>query len=241
MCRTAFAIGLFSPLLLFAQPSQAPDHPRWEPPFRGVERPQTIPYRAGKEVERPKLLHRVDPAFSAAPAVSLELIINEKGEVWQARVLGRYPELLIDAALGAVRQWRFARTLVEGIPVPVILTVWMTSGPHAMPADSARCGSEPPRIAPVRVGGNVQASKLLRKVEPVYPPGYSGRGLIILQVTVNEAGEPYEVRALRCPSALKQAVIAAVCQWKYSPTYLNGEPVPVVATVTFEFNLPRER
>jgi len=29
----------------------------------------------------------------------------------------------------------------------------------------------------------------------------------------------------------------AVKQWKYSPTLLNGEPVPVIATVTVIFKL----
>jgi outer membrane biosynthesis protein TonB len=40
---------------------------------------------------------------------------------------------------------------------------------------------------------------------------------------------------------LEQAVLAAVCQWKYSPTYLNGVAAPVIATVTIEFNLLRPR
>jgi hypothetical protein len=236
--RITLVILFLFPSLIWDQWSQLASPPRWEAPFPGVERPQTVPYRAGKEVRRPKLLHRVDPSFSAANVVGLELIINEKGEVWQARVLGDSPTYLIDAALDAVRQWRYTPTLVDGDPVPVILTVLVTFWPRPAPADPARCGSEPPRFEPIYVGGNAQASKLLRRVEPAYPQGYIGGGVIVLLVTVNEAGETYEVRAIRCPSALKQAVLAAVCQWKYSPTYLNGEAVPVVATVAIEFDLP---
>jgi len=36
---------------------------------------------------------------------------------------------------------------------------------------------------------------------------------------------------------LNDAAESAVRQWKYSPTLLNGEPVPVIATVTVIFNL----
>jgi periplasmic protein TonB len=36
---------------------------------------------------------------------------------------------------------------------------------------------------------------------------------------------------------LNEAAIDAVRQWQYSPTLLNGAPVPVLATVTIIFNL----
>jgi len=37
---------------------------------------------------------------------------------------------------------------------------------------------------------------------------------------------------------LDDAAVAAVKQWKYSPTLLNGKPVPVMATVSVKFDLP---
>jgi len=36
---------------------------------------------------------------------------------------------------------------------------------------------------------------------------------------------------------LSDAAIAAVIQWEYSPTMLNGSPVPVIMTVTVNFTL----
>jgi protein TonB len=62
-------------------------------------------------------------------------------------------------------------------------------------------------------------------------------GSVILQVTVNEEGDVVDVRVLRGHPLLNDACIHAVRQWKYSPTLLNGEPVPVSATVTVFFNL----
>jgi TonB family protein len=228
---------LLGVLLLFASffsspPLQSSTKSGWLAPFPGVQRPQTIPYRS-----YPRLLHRVEPVYPAAGTVHFELIINEKGEVWQARVLSS-PSPLVGAALDAVRQWQYVPTIIDGLPVPVITTASVTLGSRA---ESSRCGAEPPRREPLRTGGNVLEQKLLHRVEPVYPQGVSGNGVIILQVTINEQGYVYEARMLRGPSMLEQAVLAAVCQWKYSPTYLNGVAVPVIATVTIEFNLLRPR
>jgi protein TonB len=36
---------------------------------------------------------------------------------------------------------------------------------------------------------------------------------------------------------LDEEAVRAVRQWKYSPTLLNGEPVPVIATVRVIFSL----
>jgi periplasmic protein TonB len=36
---------------------------------------------------------------------------------------------------------------------------------------------------------------------------------------------------------LEQAAIDAVRQWRFTPTLLNGEPMPVVLTVTVTFSL----
>jgi TonB family protein len=97
-----------------------------------------------------------------------------------------------------------------------------------------------PMREPIRVGGNVQETKLIYRAEPVYPEmAKKSRvsGNVILQVTTNEAGEVYEVRVMRGHPLLNDAAIDAVRQWRYSPTLLNGEPVPVIATVTVIFRL----
>jgi protein TonB len=57
--------------------------------------------------------------------VIIEAVISPSGEVQQARTLRSHP-LLDEAALTAVRQWRYTPTLLNGIPVPVIITVTVT-------------------------------------------------------------------------------------------------------------------
>jgi protein TonB len=92
----------------------------------------------------------------------------------------------------------------------------------------------------MRVGGNVQESKILRRVDPVYPE-LAKRArveqMVMLEVNVDEEGNVASVRVMKGHPLLDQAAVDAVKQWKYSPTLLNNEPVPVIATVTVIFKL----
>jgi protein TonB len=93
---------------------------------------------------------------------------------------------------------------------------------------------------PIRVGGNVQASKLLNRVSPIYPKEAKEAGVegtVVLQITVSEAGEVSDIQVVSGHELLRDASVEAVKQWRYSPTLLNGEPVPVIATVTVQFAL----
>ena len=54
-----------------------------------------------------------------------EAVISPTGDVAQARVIRSKP-LLDEAALAAVKQWRYTPTLLGGVPTPVILTVTVT-------------------------------------------------------------------------------------------------------------------
>lgn len=88
--------------------------------------------RPGGNVKPPDRIVNVRPeyppiAISArvAGSVIIEAIIGTDGQVRDARVLRSIP-LLDEAALKAVRQWRYTPTLLNGIPVSVIMTVTVT-------------------------------------------------------------------------------------------------------------------
>ena len=91
--------------------------------------PPTKPVRVGGEIERPTLLHRVNPdypqiAISAKKEgiVILEATVDTDGTVRHVRVLRSEP-LLDDAAVDAVKQWRYAPLRLNGLAQPFILTV----------------------------------------------------------------------------------------------------------------------
>jgi TonB family protein len=95
-------------------------------------------------------------------------------------------------------------------------------------------------LQPLKVGGNVQESKLISRVEPVYPElakraRVSGR--VIMVVTANEEGVVTDVRVTNGHPLLVDAAVSAVKQWRYSPTLLNGAPVPVTFAVTCIFQM----
>jgi len=98
----------------------------------------------------------------------------------------------------------------------------------------------PPPSAPVRVGGNIKQPNKTRDVKPVYPPiAQSARvqGVVIIEATIGPDGRVKEAKVLRSIPLLDQAALDAVKQWQFTPTLLNGVPVPVIMTVTVNFTL----
>ena len=58
-----------------------------------------------------------------------------------------------------------------------------------------------------------------------------------LEATIDERGIVTDARVLRSIPLLDAAALAALKQWRYTPTLLNGVPVRVLMTVTFRFSL----
>jgi protein TonB len=95
-------------------------------------------------------------------------------------------------------------------------------------------------VAPVRVGGNIRQPTQLRRVNPIYPAEAQAarvQGVVILEAVIGVDGRVEDARVLRSIPLLDQAAIDAVQQWEYTPTLLNGAPVPVIMTVTVQFTL----
>ena len=93
---------------------------------------------------------------------------------------------------------------------------------------------------PVRVGGNVTAPTKVHDVQPVYPATARRmrvEGVVVLETVLGATGSVEQVRVLRSVRLLDDAAVAAVRQWRYTPTLLNGVPVPVVMSVTVNFTL----
>jgi periplasmic protein TonB len=91
--------------------------------------PPREPVRAGSVVKEPRKLKHVEavyprPALQARVEgiVVLECTIDVTGHVADVKVLRGDPAL-DQAAVLAVKQWAYAPTLLDGVPVPVIMTV----------------------------------------------------------------------------------------------------------------------
>ena len=62
---------------------------------------------------------------------------------------------------------------------------------------------------------------------------------MIIEATIGVDGRVVNARILRSVPLLDDAALDAVRQWEYTPTLLNGVPVPVIMTVTVQFTLSR--
>lgn len=259
-----------------------------------------VPLRIGGDIKEPRRTTYVAPVYPAIAQqagiqgiVIIEAVIGIDGAVEQARILRPVP-LLDQAALDAVTQWRYAPTLLNGQPVPVVMTVTVSFSlggqekprevnpdPLVMqrpPDDVAQLldtakslyqrglydeaerslqrslavlqaerirnarvitntslpGTSAPS-APVRVGGNIAEPQVLKRVDPVYPSGTTPAAVTIAEIIIGADGRVTEVRILRPQSAdVDGAAVAALRQWMFRPTLLNGVAVPVIMTVTIK-------
>lgn len=95
---------------------------------------------------------------------------------------------------------------------------------------------------PIRVGGNVMAANLVKKVAPAYPADMKAQGLqatVQLETTISKEGVPesFNVIGADVNQSFIEASIEAVKQWRYKPVLLNGQPVEVITVVTINFTL----
>jgi TonB family protein len=108
----------------------------------------------------------------------------------------------------------------------------------AKAAAEAAAARAKPRVAPVRVGGKIKPPTKVKDVKPVYPDMAQSAhvaGTVIVEATIGEDGKVVDAKILRSIPMLDKAALDAVRQWEYTPTLLNGVPVPVVLTVTITF------
>ena len=113
-----------------ATPVPSPNQPR-----AAVSMTPDGALRVGGNVKVPAKVLDVPPVYPAQAAharitgvVILELTIGADGSVVNARVLRSIP-LLDQAALEAARQWKYAPTLLNGVPTPVIMTATVSVAP----------------------------------------------------------------------------------------------------------------
>ena len=95
----------------------------------GAGYPASAPIRVGGNVRVPTRVKHVNPEYPpdaqaarVQGVVICEAIIGTDGRVTDAKVLRSIP-MLDAAALEAVKQWEFEPTYLNGVPVPVIMTV----------------------------------------------------------------------------------------------------------------------
>jgi TonB family protein len=93
-----------------------------------------------------------------------------------------------------------------------------------------RTSAKPPKVKPAQV---------IKKVTPVYPNDARStglRGTVKVAAVILPDGTLNDLVVLSSPNAnLALAALLAVRQWRYSPTYLDGQAVEANLTIDVNF------
>lgn len=93
---------------------------------------------------------------------------------------------------------------------------------------------------PLPVGGNISKPERTVFVAPQYPDDAQANGvqsIVILELTLDRTGGVVAAKPLRGAEAVVPAAMEAARQWRYAPTYVNGEAVSVRFAETVLFVL----
>jgi len=108
---------------------------------------------------------------------------------------------------------------------------------------SAVAPPPPPKAAApkrIRVGGQVEAAKLIFQPKPEYPPLAKMariQGVVRLEAIISKDGAIQDLKVLQGHPLLVKSALEAVQRWRYQPTLLNGEPVEVITEIDVNFTL----
>lgn len=161
------------------------------------------PLRVGGNIREPRKVRHVSPVYpeparaaGISGVVILEATIDPEGVPVGLKILRSIPDL-DQAAINAVRQWRYQPPLLNGVPVAVVMTVTVNFTLRPQPTsqeqleetfqrlrrdladverrlDAERAATGGPSIsatapAGIRVGGAIKAPDKIQHVSPVYP------------------------------------------------------------------------
>ena len=173
-------------------------------------------------------------------------------------------EGLVHSAIVAVRQWAYEPPAAGPITFGVSIAFGPDVAPRVVAHGTSPAGPRgsagqpmslpPPPVAPPadsgplpawaegvrRVDGSFTTPVKLKHVNPAYPPSAQAageRGVVIVDARIDADGRIRFARIVQSVPAFDQAALDAVLQWEFTPTLMDGSPIPVLLTVTIQFTL----
>lgn len=217
------------------------------------------PYMVSQKVADEMLLSKVAPEYpdavknaNTSGQIVIMFTIDKDGRVAEAMAVprdfaGRESRNIDDpklrqAAVAAVKQWRYRPYLHNGDPVEVDTSVVLpfdfqkTGASSQADAGAPRYGE----FGRLLLDTKLVEEKLINKVDPQYPQMARIahiQGDVVLHVLIDKQGHVAKIKAVQGHPILIQASLDAVKQWDYQPFLLNGEPVEVEGAVVVKFRM----
>jgi periplasmic protein TonB len=185
----------------------------------------TVPYASGggpphpRNPARPVGHHPTSCRFCAPPSIPRNIAVHdsppiaEPGEPIGPGIPGVPPGVGIDG----------------GLTPPTVRSQPVSPEAHRTTTSTRRRVSEP-----------VQAAMLIRRVEPLYPQlavQLRREGRVELHAVISTDGSIQSLEVISGDPLLIRSALAAVREWRYRPTILNGQPVEVDTHITVIYTL----
>lgn len=123
------------------------------------------------------------------------------------------------------------------IIVLLLINLWVTSMTEALARQNQ---SDKPRVPKIVMASQFMQDSAIKRKDPEYPPLAKQQaidGPVVVEVTLDEGGNVIASRAVFGHPLLTEAAVKASREWKWNPTLLRGEPVKVIGSVVFNFDL----
>jgi len=170
----------------------------------------------------------------------LDVDLSDEGEIQRIAAL-RDPGSMLGAAKTSVRTWKFRPASEEGRQKASRLTVAFLYRPASyrgirpvppkdfvpvIPPDHSNGGSE---FVPVGI---------LSFDYPDYPVKSVAWGSVVVQVTIDSAGEVKDVNVLHGMAGFNDFALDTLKKWRFRAATLRGKPVTSKTVVAFIFQTP---
>jgi len=173
--------------------------------------------------------------------VILQAIITKEGAVKKIEVLkstspGHGFE---DAAIEAVKLWRYTPALYKGMPVDVYFTIAVNFDLSSHITHAKSGGAGPAFPGKEGVTNPVRIPRAY--VKPIYPEEAREKkinGKVILRVIITEDGRVRDLTVIKSTSpgyGFEEAAKEAVRQWRYGPAMKDNRPVEVYFHINVDF------
>ena len=165
---------------------------------------------------------------SAAPPPKAAAVEAESEDI-EPEVLTTGPKPLVVQNAGAGRATR--TTQVARAEAPQLI-----ASAGALPAPMLSVNSKIPKLQAKQ--SSLVPNQLMKSVSPIYPETarrLNMTGSVTVEAQIGADGKVKQVKVVEGEPMLARAAVVAVKQWKYRPSYLNGEPVESSARVVLNF------
>jgi TonB family protein len=135
--------------------------------------------------------------------------------------------------------WNVARSISSAV-ANVDLSRYGAAGERL-----AASAPPPPDDVPLRVGGDVRAPVVMKRLEPLYPEAARKAritGIVIIESVIDKSGgvrSAWILKGLPAPTMAYSAT-EGLRQWRFIPGKINGKPVSVIFNLTVNFRLKAE-